>query len=480
MMTISKRLFYASALLLQLCAAPYVSAYDISENWHINGFLAQSAVYTDDNNYFGETDDGISTDFYEAGLVLNGSITSKLKFSTQLLARKAGENADGSPKFDYTFLSYNLIDNVNWNTGFRVGRIPSQLGLYNSTRDVPFTRPSILLPQSIYGETVRNSRFSHDGVQWYGEWRENLNRWIWNVDYFQPLTDGNEMGDIFLVPLPGNIEAERSWMTQLIYEWDGGTGRVALTYDLTKYKYKITGNDLASFSESYGFDIALQSLDIEAFIDSVADVDPITKNLIITIVNDLGNDLSFSQVIENTQATFNNNGFDFDLSTQISPFLDAINISGDVEMPTAMLSTEYNWQQLTFAAEYMRRDIKTSGFNEASFLNTTIKQEGYFAQAVYHVAPQWDLLLRHDRFYYDTDDRNGKDFAETLPGMPDHRAYSFDTTLGISWHINSSFLARFEWHNIEGTAWLPVRDNPNSLNTKKYWNMLALQIAYRF
>lgn len=479
-MTISRQSLYSNLLLISCFSSPCVQAYDINDNWHLNGFIAQSAIHTDGNNYFGETENAISTDFFEAGLVLNGNITQKMKFSTQVLARRAGENDDGKPKIDYGFFSYDLIDNAIWNTGFRLGRIPSQVGLYNATRDVPFTRPSILLPQSIYGETTRNSRFAYDGVQWYGEWRQDLNRLIWHADYYQPLTDGDEMDDIFLVPLPGNIDAEHSWMSQLIYEWDGGTGRVALTYNITKYKYQITGQDLAQFSNSFGFDIALNSFDIGGIIDSFDDVDPLTKNLIIEVIDSLDDRLSFSQILDITQPMLDSSGFNFDLSSQIQPFLESINLTGDVEMPTAMISAQYNWQYFTLTGEYMRRDIKTDGFTDADFLNSTLKQESYFAQLEYHIAPKWDLLLRHDRFYFDRNDRDGENFHETVPGMQAHRSFSFDTTLGVSWHINSRFMTRFEWHNIEGTAWLPVRDNPESLDTEKYWNMLALQLAYRF
>jgi hypothetical protein len=46
----------------------------------------------------------------------------------------------------------------------RVGRIKTAYGLYNTTRDVPFTRPSIVLPQSIYFERTRNLTVSADGV----------------------------------------------------------------------------------------------------------------------------------------------------------------------------------------------------------------------------------------------------------------------------------------------------------------------------
>jgi hypothetical protein len=43
------------------------------------------------------------------------------------------------------------------------------LGLYNETRDVPFTHPGIFLPQVVYFDRVRNLVLSTDGAMLYGE-----------------------------------------------------------------------------------------------------------------------------------------------------------------------------------------------------------------------------------------------------------------------------------------------------------------------
>ena len=478
MMMLKKSLF-GSLFAATVVLSQQVQAIDLSKDWHLNGFIAQNAVYTDGNNFFGNTQHDLSTDFYETGLVLNGNITPALRFSTQLLARKAGENDDGAPSFDYTFFSYDIVDNMNWNTGLRIGRIPSQVGFYNATRDVPFTRPSILLPQSIYGETVRNTRFAHDGVQWYGEWRgEDLNRLIWHIDYYKPLTDSMEIDDIFSAPLPGTIDGEWSWMTQLIYEWGAGVGRVGITFDMVNYTYGFSGNEFFNYASNYNLNLNLNSVHIAALVRSI---DAVPESLLDLIIEQLGKTetVSFSELVATAEPLTEVLGID--LVSETTKFIDQSDTKGEADTPTVLLSAEYNFEIVSFSAEYMRRDIRTSDFDFGLIdVNHTMEQEAYFVQAVFHIAPNWDLLFRHDRFYYDRNDRSGLGLNKRLSGIPAYRAYAFDSTVGLSWHINSSWLTRLELHNLEGTAWLPIHDNPNSQETEKYWNMLALQVAFRF
>ncbi len=91
----------------------------------------------------------------------------------QLLSRQAGESSKGGIRIDYGFLDYTAITSEAKEFGVRLGRIKNPFGFYNDTRDVPFTRPSILLPQSIYFDRARNLAMASDGVQFYGESRND-------------------------------------------------------------------------------------------------------------------------------------------------------------------------------------------------------------------------------------------------------------------------------------------------------------------
>ncbi|HET8706670.1 MAG TPA: hypothetical protein VFM46_10245, partial [Pseudomonadales bacterium] len=41
-----------------------------AENFHYSGFLNQALIHTSDNNFFGQSDDDVSADYREAGLLL--------------------------------------------------------------------------------------------------------------------------------------------------------------------------------------------------------------------------------------------------------------------------------------------------------------------------------------------------------------------------------------------------------------------------
>jgi hypothetical protein len=105
------------------------------------------------------------------------------------------------------------------------------LGLYNDTRDVAFTRSSILLPQSIYFDRTRNLAISSDSISLYGERRTQ------GGDFFIQLVAGLPRVDDASVEraifggndLPGDLEAEPSFLGRIIYEIDGGLLRFALS-----------------------------------------------------------------------------------------------------------------------------------------------------------------------------------------------------------------------------------------------------------
>jgi len=134
----------------------------------IHGFASQAAINTSDNHYFGDSPD-TSFELTELGLNLSYQPDPKWLFSGQLLSRRAGEMYDGTPSLDYALVDYAFVADAERRLGVRVGRIKNPIGLYNETRDVPFTRPGIFLPQVIYYDKVRNLLLSSDGAMLYGD-----------------------------------------------------------------------------------------------------------------------------------------------------------------------------------------------------------------------------------------------------------------------------------------------------------------------
>ena len=89
-----------------------------------------------------------------------------------------------------------------------MGRIKTAYGLYNTTRDVPFTRPSIILPQSIYFERTRNLTVSADGADIYVERYGEAGTLSASLAYGQPQTD-TDAALVALVGLnrPGHLDS---------------------------------------------------------------------------------------------------------------------------------------------------------------------------------------------------------------------------------------------------------------------------------
>lgn len=141
---------------------------------HVHGFLSQGYIKTTDtkNDVFGDSSSGKgSFDFREIGVNASHRPLTNLQLSGQLLSRQAGEDSKGGIRIDYGFVDYTAYATESKEFGVRLGRTKNPFGFYNDTRDVPFTRPSILLPQSIYFDRVRNIGLASDGVQLYGESR---------------------------------------------------------------------------------------------------------------------------------------------------------------------------------------------------------------------------------------------------------------------------------------------------------------------
>lgn len=121
-------------------------------DFQLHGFASLTLVNTTDNNFFGRSDDRVSRDFTEVGANASWRLTSDVQLAAELLSHRAGGTDDGGVRLDYGLIDWTPLSREDGRAGIRLGRIKTAYGLYNKTRDVPFTRPSIILPQSIYFE----------------------------------------------------------------------------------------------------------------------------------------------------------------------------------------------------------------------------------------------------------------------------------------------------------------------------------------
>ena len=235
--------------LIGLFLSHSVTAYELAEDLQVHGFFTQNAVSTSGNNMYGKSDNSISTDFTEAGLNLFYKPFENISFSFQGLYRNAGNVDNDTVDIDYAFVDFNLKNYKSGRYGLRLGRVKNPFGLYNETRDVAFTTPSIILPQGIYFDGSRSLLLSSDGMQFYWEHILNNGDFNFRLNYGNTRNDNDEI--LYSVipnsPLSNGLPAPRgdlesigsdpAFLAYMSYELNGGEYVYAFSYADVKLYY---------------------------------------------------------------------------------------------------------------------------------------------------------------------------------------------------------------------------------------------------
>lgn len=194
--------------------------------WH--GFFNQGFIKTDHNSFFGDSED-VSWKFTDIGLGASWRPLNWLQLSAQAIYRQAGETSPDSVHTDFAVIDLNLVNTTEFGASLRLGRVKNAYGLYNETRDIAAARPSILLPESIYLDTLRELFHSADSaaISFYRDWGDTL----LNVDasYGRPVIDDFSQAVILTQRFAGGFEDERLWVGRVMLEHDGGRLRYGIS-----------------------------------------------------------------------------------------------------------------------------------------------------------------------------------------------------------------------------------------------------------
>ncbi|MGP9684606.1 hypothetical protein [Halomonas sp. AOP25-F1-15] len=388
------------AVLALVFPSPSQSNEDILDTFQVHGFLSQALIVTDDNNFFGPSshNEG-SLEFTEVGLNASLRPHQNVLMAAQVLSRRAGgDSGDASPVLDYGLIDYQLISDQKHTLGVQVGRFKNPLGFYNQTRDVAFTRPSILLPQSIYFDRTRSLALSGDGISLYHEARLSAGVIRTQVGIGQAQAGDDLQSALRLENVPGSLDAKQSAIGQIRYEHDGGRIVAALSAAQAKARFD-SGTPLQS-----------------------------------------------------------------DVAFRFRP---------------AILSLQYNEELWSLTGEFALRPTKLGGV-ENPWVNDVIG-ESWYIQYTRRFASNWQWLARYDSLTNNRDDRRGRSFEESTGGaIPAHTQFADDLTFGLQWTPHPRIMLAGEYHHVDGTGWLPIRDNPDSSQTSRRWNMLLFQLSLRF
>ncbi|WP_085296884.1 hypothetical protein [Cognaticolwellia mytili] len=187
------RLLIASAFLLSFGA----NTTDWVDNISTSGFIAAGALNISSNEDDKATK---SSSIVEGGLHLSAILPKNIEMNGQVLYRDVGDLSNYSNfkafSLDYLTFDWRYSGSENSEQVVSIGRFKSNGGIYSNTRDIPFTRPSILLAQPIYTEESRSINSHIDGI------RFNSTIFTSQGDYSVEVGFGdNELSDNFISSL---------------------------------------------------------------------------------------------------------------------------------------------------------------------------------------------------------------------------------------------------------------------------------------
>lgn len=363
----------------------------------LHGFLSQGYIYTTDNNFFGPSSDAGSFEYTELGLNFSFLPSDRVLATAQVLGRQAGGAGDDL-ELDYALIDYRLPSSERVDAGFRLGRIKTPLGLYNDTRDVAFTRPSIILPQSIYFDRSRDIALSGDGAMFYGERRLERGSISIEAEIVKPRV-GNLEKILLGADRAGSMVGEPSFVSRLIFDSADEKFRLALGFLRVRHNYEPGDNDPSG--------------------------------------------------------------------------------AGHVIFSPRIFSLQYSAEKWISSFEYARR---TFNFRDIAYIPVSEQTgESYYLQTQYNARHNIWAVARYDVLYQNVEDRTGSALeSRTLGARPGHSQFAKDFTLGLRWQFWSDYMFALENHWIDGTAWLPIEDNPEPRKTTPRWRMLMMLISARF
>lgn len=208
-------------------------------DYQIHGYAAQGYVLSSDNNFFGESSDG-SFDYYEAGINAVVQARPNLLFAAQAAVRDAGVSDDGTLRLDYALADYRLWSESTTHAGLRAGKVKNALGFYNETRDVVFTRPSILLP-AVYSDNQnqRDLIFTAPGAQVYGSavLGEHELSFSGTANAERDVRESSERLLISLT-VPFDLRIADSWNAQILDSYHGGRWQFAYSHFSGQFRLK--------------------------------------------------------------------------------------------------------------------------------------------------------------------------------------------------------------------------------------------------
>ena len=160
---LTKLVFYICLLANVFFINSVVANNSFNTDWRLHGFIAQGLIDVNSSNYVND-DQSISAELTEIGINVSYQLDQDFRLTGQAVYLNGGNRYHEGGRIDYLLLDWTAYSSENLLVNFYFGRFKNNHWLYSNTRDVPQTRPSIILPQSVYFDGFRDIAEGGDGL----------------------------------------------------------------------------------------------------------------------------------------------------------------------------------------------------------------------------------------------------------------------------------------------------------------------------
>lgn len=206
-----------------------------SATWH--GYVSQGITQSSDSNFITDNN-AITAELTELGINGRWSLDSSVSVVGQVVYLDGGNRFSQGVRLDYLFIDWSLPEFGGWESQLHLGRFKNRHWLYSATRDVPQTRATAVLPQSVYYDSLRDIALSSDGIQ--AQFKRFTNDSIWEVIWSYGRSEfSEEQQKAFLGDLAQG-EAEQDFVQQFSVYWQPSdmAWRVGLTGLSSEFSYE--------------------------------------------------------------------------------------------------------------------------------------------------------------------------------------------------------------------------------------------------
>ncbi|MEW9798048.1 hypothetical protein [Alteromonas sp. CYL-A6] len=211
-----------------------------SVSWH--GYVSQGLTQSKGSRFITDNDD-ITAELTELGINGRYDMNPSISLVGQLVYLDGGNRYDQGTRLDYLFVDWSLPEVAGWDPQLHIGRFKNRHWLYSATRDVPQTRATAVLPQSVYFDIFRDIALGSDGIQ--AQAKRFTDDSIWEVIWSYGRSElSDEQQDTLLSSLAQG-EADQDFVHQFSVYWQPSdmSWRVGLSGLSSEFSYDAADAD---------------------------------------------------------------------------------------------------------------------------------------------------------------------------------------------------------------------------------------------